>query len=238
MNGRISQRTPAQRSVASACAIDRSLSAAIVALGAGATAVLTPPLAVLALCALAARVLLSRARIEIKPVELLGPSFAALLVYAFAGLPGAIGVVFVWRVIADTRWSVAEAARLAAAAGRPAETQLKALAHAWATPLYGVAMVAFTSPHTIAGLPLDLPHLPLWSVIGAGVLALAAVSDWGLRRAADWRLGELAGAPAAHLLIHHALFALAFGLMLDVSAGVVMLAAWRLAHAAPERDAA
>lgn len=233
MNG---QHAPAQPSATHA--IDRSFSAAIVALGAGATAVLTPPLAMLALCALAARVLLAQKQIAFKPLELLGPAFAALIVFAFVGLPGAIGVAFVWRVIADTRWSMAEAARLAASAGRPGETQIKALLHAWATPIFGVVMVAFTSPHTIAGLPLDLPHVPLWSVIGIGVLAFAAVADWGLRRAADWRLGELAGAPAAHLFIHHALFALAFGLMLDVSAGVVMLAAWRLAHAAPLREPA
>lgn len=236
MNGRIPQHASTQPNAAGA--IDRSFSAAIVALAAGATAVLTPPLAMLALCALAARVLLARKQIEIKPLELLGPASAALIVFAFVGLPGAIGVVFVWRVVADTRWSMAEAARLAAAAGRPAETQFKALAHACATPLYGGAMVAFTSPHTIAGLPLDLPHLPLWLVVGFGVLAFVAVTDWGLRRAADWRLGELAGAPAAHLFIHHALFLLAFGLMLDVSAGVVMLAAWRLAHAAPLPEAA
>jgi hypothetical protein len=87
----------------------------------------------------------------------------------------------------------------------------------------------------IAGLPLDLPHVPVWLVIAAGVLTAGAVFDWGLRRAAAWRLGELASAPAAHLLIHHVVFLAAFGLMIDVSAGVVMLAAWRLLHAAPLR---
>jgi hypothetical protein len=62
-----------------------------------------------------------------------------------------------------------------------------------------------------------------------------AFFDWGLRRAADWRLGELAGAPAMHLLTHHVALMLAFGLMIDVSAGVVAMIAWRLAHAAPFR---
>jgi hypothetical protein len=32
------------------------------------------------------------------------------------------------------------------------------------------------------------------------------------------------------------MFVAAFGLMIDVSAGVVMLMAWRLAHAAPLRQ--
>jgi hypothetical protein len=73
-------------------------------------------------------------------------------------------------------------------------------------------------------------------VIGAGVLAAGAFFDWALQRAADWRLGELATAPASHLLIHHIMFVTAFGLMIDVSAGVVMLIAWRLAHAAPLRQ--
>jgi hypothetical protein len=85
----------------------------------------------------------------------------------------------------------------------------------------------------IAGLPLDLPHAPFWIPLAFGVIAAGAVFDWGLRRAADWRLGELAAAPALHLLTHHAVFLLAFGLTLDVSAGVVALMAWRLAHAAP-----
>jgi hypothetical protein len=89
----------------------------------------------------------------------------------------------------------------------------------------------------IAGLPLDLPHVPVWVPLTAGVLAIGALFDWGLRRAADWRLGELAAAPAAHLLTHHILFMLAFGLMIDVSAGIVALAAWRLAHAVPLRQA-
>lgn len=228
MNG---QHAPAQPSATHA--IDRSFSAAIIALGAGATAVLTPPLAMLALCALAARVLLAQKQIAFKPLEVLGPAFAALIVFAFVGLPGAIGVAFVWRVIADTRWSMAEAARLAASAGRPSETQIKALLHAWATPSFGVVMVAFTSPHTIAGLPLDLPHVPAAIPLAFGFVAIALVFDWVLRRAADWRLGEVAAAPAAHLAAHHALFVLAFGATLDLSAGLVALIAWRLAHAAP-----
>jgi hypothetical protein len=81
----------------------------------------------------------------------------------------------------------------------------------------------------VAGLPLDLPHVPMWLPVGVGALAGCAFFDWGLRRAADWRLGELAVAPAAHLLTHHAIFLLAFGLTLDVSAGIAALLAWRLA---------
>jgi hypothetical protein len=89
----------------------------------------------------------------------------------------------------------------------------------------------------IAGLPLDLPHVPAWVPLALGALAAGAFFDWALARAADWRLGELAPSPAAHLLAHHAVFLLAFGLGLDVSAGIVMLMAWRLAHAAPLRQA-
>jgi hypothetical protein len=99
-----------------------------------------------------------------------------------------------------------------------------------------LALVAFTSPHMVAGLPLDLPHVPVWIPLGMGAIAALAFFDWGLRRAADWRLGELAVAPAAHLLTHHAIFLAAFGLTLDVSAGIAALLAWRLAHAAPLRQ--
>ena len=100
----------------------------------------------------------------------------------------------------------------------------------------GLGAVADTAPHRVAGLPLDRPHLPLWAVVSVGGLAALAVIDWAVKCAADWRLGELAPAPAAHLLAHHVLFVLAFGLMIDVSAGIVAMIAWRLAHAAPARQ--
>lgn len=221
---------------ASRFSADRGLVAALTAFALGGVSLFSPPLALLGLAVLAARVLLSGEAIRIDWVALLGPALAAAIVGAFVGLPGAIGTLFVWRLIADTRWSVGEATRLASAAGRPAQTTFKALAHAWLTPAYGLTLVAYTAPHMIAGLPLDLPHVPVWLVIGAGVLAACAFFDWGLQRAADWRLGELAMAPATHLLTHHIIFVAAFGLMIDVSAGVVMLMAWRLAHAAPLRQ--
>jgi hypothetical protein len=208
-----------------------------IAIGAGAVALIAPPVALLIVAALAAHALMRRAAVRLDLVSLFGPAFATLIVGAFVGPAGAIGVVFVWRLIADARWSVGEAQRLALAAGRPTETSWKALLHAWATPLYCLSLVAYTAPHMIAGLPLDLPHVPLWTPLAAGALAAGAFFDWGLRRAADWRLGELAAAPTLHLLLHHAVFLLAYGLTLDVSAGVVALLAWRLAHAAPMRQA-
>ncbi len=208
-----------------------------IALAAGALSLLSPQLALLALALLGARVLMRAETRGIDLTTLTGPVFAALIVFAFTGLAGAIGVLFVWRLFADARWSASEAQRLARAAGRPAETSPKALAHAWATPFYGLMLVAYTAPHTIAGLPLDLPHVPAWAPLGAGILAAGAVFNWGLNRAADWRLGELAPAPTLHLISHHAIFLLAFGLMLDVSAGIVAMMAWRLAHAAPLRQA-
>jgi hypothetical protein len=212
--------------------IGRSASAALVAFAAGAVSLAAPPAALLILGALAARVLIHANLQRVHWLGLAGPAFACALVGAFVGLAGAIGVAFAWRLIVDARWSVEEARRLALAAGRPGEASLPSLAHAWLTPLYGLALVAYTAPHMVAGLPLDLPHVPALVPLVLGFLAAAAVFDWALRRAADWRLGELAPAPATHLLCHHAVFAIAFGLTLDVSAGVVALFAWRLAHAA------
>ena len=207
-----------------------------IALTVGAAAMAWPPLALLLIAALAANVLMrGDARFDL--VAMIGPMVAAVIVGAFVGLAGAIGVLFIWRLYADTRWSVNEASRLAMLAGRPIEASWKALAHAWMTPLYGLTLVAFTAPHMVAGLPLDLPHVPVWVPLSMAILAAGAIFDWALRRAADWRLDELAVAPAAHLLTHHAIFLVAFGFMLDVSAGIAALLAWRLAHAAPLRQA-
>ncbi len=135
--------------------------AALAALALGALSIAAPPLALLALALLGANALAHARRFDV--ASLLGPLCAALIVYAFIGVAGAIGMVFVWRLIADTRWSIAEAKRLAALAGRPAETTTRALAHAWTTPLYGLALVAYTAPHMIAGLPLWLASRPRFS---------------------------------------------------------------------------
>ncbi|MEJ0060575.1 MAG: hypothetical protein WDM79_13815 [Terricaulis sp.] len=214
--------------------IGRTAGALMIAFGAGAVALASPPVALLVLALLGARVLMrGEGAPRIKLATLLGPAFAALIAGALIDLSAAIGMIFIWRLFADARWSVREASQLANIAGRPGEARPIALAHAWLTPLYGLAIVAFTAPHMVAGLPLDLPHVPSWVPFTIGVVAGGFVFDWALRRAADWRLGELAPAPAAHLLAHHALFVLAYGLTLDVSAGLVALVAWRLAHAAP-----
>lgn len=213
--------------------IGRSASAVLIALAAGALAYVFPVASILLLGVLAARVIVAGAIPRIDWFKLAGPALACVIVAAFTGLAGAVGVAFAWRVISDANWSVGEARRLAVAAGRPDQCTRTALAHAWTTPAYGLAVVAYTSPHVIAGLPLDLPHVPLLVPLALGVLAIALVFDWMLRRAADWRLGEIAPAPAAHLASHHVLFVLAFGAMLDLSAGLVALIAWRLAYAAP-----
>jgi hypothetical protein len=234
MNGRIPALAAVlETGAASRIGLGHSRLALLIALFAGALALVSPPLALLTLAALGANALMRAENLRVDVAGVVGPAAAALVVGAFVGLAAGVGVLFVWRLFADTRWSIAEATRLATAAGHPAQNTPKALAHAWLTPLYGLALVAYTAPHMIAGLPLDLPHVPVWVPLGVGALAAGAFFDWGLRRAADWRLGELAVAPAAHLLTHHAIFLLAFGLSIDVSAGVVALLAWRLAHAAP-----
>ena len=215
--------------------IGESAMALLIALGAGLAALIAPPLALLALGLLVARALLQGHMPQLKLAAIVGPLFAAIIVGGAVGLAGAIGVMFAWRLIADARWSINEARRLALAAGRVNEMGFRALAHAWSTPLYGLAVVAYTAPHLVMGLPLDLPHVPMLVPAALGVAAGALVFDWALRRLADWRLGEIAAAPAMHLGAHHALFLLAYGLTLDVSAGLVAMLAWRLVHAAPLR---
>ena len=219
-------------------AVLQSLGALAAAMAVGATALLSPPIALLVLAALAARVLLRADPVpQFNMAMLAGPALAACIVGSFAGLAGAVGVLFVWRMQADVRWSLDEAARLARANGRPAQSTWRSLAHGWMTPVFGLALVAFTSPHVIAGLPLDLPHVPAWVPIVAGAVATIVLADWLLRRAADWRLGEVSVAPTVHLLTHHAMFLLAFSALFDLSAGIVALAAWRLVQAAPFKSA-
>ncbi len=216
--------------------VSRSGLALLAAASIGLAALVSPPLALLLLAGFAAHVLMRADNLRVDIASLAGPAFAAIAVGAILGLASGIGVLFVWRMYCDTRWSVREAARLADVAGRPVETSWQALAHAWLTPFYGLTLVAYNAPHMIAGLPLDLPHVPIWAPLIAGALAVGATFDWALRRAADWRLGEIASGPAAHLLAHHIVFLAAFGFGLDLSAGIFALMAWRLAHAALARQ--
>lgn len=232
MDGRIPD--PAPNDALDRAAVLNALSALGVACIAGAVALVSPQLALLGLAGLCARVLLrAEPPMQFNVATLAPPALAACAVGSFIGLAGAIGVLFVWRLEADVRWSLKEAARLARRDARPAQATWKSLAHGWTTPAYALTLVAFSSPHVIAGLPLDLPHAPVWIPIAAGCVALAATGDWLLRRAADWRLGEVSVAPTVHMLTHHTLFLLAFGAMFDLSAGIVALIAWRLAHAMP-----
>ena len=156
-----------------------------IALSLGCVAMLAPTFAVLGLAVLAALALFKSDLARLNVASLLGPLLAAAIVGAFVGLAGAIGVIFAWRLVADTRWSIGEAARLAHVAGHPAQTTWHALAHAWTTPLFGLSLVAYTAPHMVAGLPLDLPHVPLWVPAAAGSIAALAIFDWALRRCAE-----------------------------------------------------
>lgn len=205
----------------------------VLALAVGMLSTFAPQVAVLLLALFGARALLHANEIRFDAYALIGPLLAAVIVGVAVGPAGAMGVLFVWRLHADARWSVNEAKRLAVISGRPAESTPQALVHLWLTPLYGLALVAYTSPHMIAGLPLDLPHISPWVPVFAGCIAFIGFADWALRAAADWRLGELAVAPAAHVLAHHALFLAAYGVTGDVSSGIVSLLAWRLVQASP-----
>ena len=211
---------------ASRCA--RGLIAAFVV---GLMAIASPIAALLALAVLGALALMQTETGSFDPLTLAGPALAALLVFFCAGEAAAIGVLFVWRLQADASWSVREANRLALIQGRVSETTPRARMHMWLTPLYGLSLVAYTSPHMIAGLPLDLPHVPLWVPMAAAGLALVGFADWVLRAAADWRLGELAGAPTAQVGAHHLFFLLAYGVTGEVSSGLAAMIAWRLAQA-------
>lgn len=212
----------------------RGFVAACAAIGVGAFSVVSPSAAYLALAIFAALVLMF-AQVDVRALRsLIGPAAAAILIGALWGWDGALGLLLVWRIVADARWSASELRRLQAQHGDCVDRGAR-VAHLWATPLFGAAFVAHTAPHLVLGLPIDLPHLPLWAPLSIGVIAALLVIDWGVRQAAQWRLTDLAMAPVAHALTHHALFLAAFAIAPDLSSGVLAMAAWRLAHALPRR---
>src|SRR5262249_44015391 len=92
---------------------------ALIALCAGAFALLSPTLALLVLGLLVAHALLTARDVRFEPIALAAPITAALFVGVSVGSAVAIGLLFAWRLVEDARWSIARARRLALAAGRP-----------------------------------------------------------------------------------------------------------------------
>lgn len=204
------------------------LEAVAIAAAAGACALVWPPGALLVLAVLAARAIVAGlGRVSI--IDIVAPCVAAAAVAACVSPAAGIGALFVWRLIADSRWSIAEEARLSSIAGVAAASRVSLVL----TPAFGLAMVAYSAPHMLAGLRLDLPHLPLWAPMVLGGFALAGLFDWALRCGADVRLGVFALRPATHQAAHHLLFLAAYGAAHDVTAGLAAMIAWRLAHAQP-----
>ncbi|MBI1187411.1 MAG: hypothetical protein GC206_08805 [Alphaproteobacteria bacterium] len=198
--------------------------AAAVTLAAG---LASPALA--ALCAAAAlSFALARGALAFDLRGVAGPALAMLIVGVAWGLGAAVGAFFVWRVLADAGWSAQEGQRLARVAGR-AERGLKR-AHYFATPVLALAVAAYTAPHLLLGLPLDLPHAPLIAPLVFGFAAAAMLFDWGMRRLTDWRLGVRDGGTVRHAAAHHVLFLAAYVASPDLSAGVMAMIVWRLAR--------
>ena len=110
MNARVSEfATPA--AVTNGGSIARGGLALLAATLIGLTALVAPPLALLLLAGVAAYVLMRADNLRFDFGALAGPAFAAIAVGAILGLASGIGVLFVWRMYQDTRWSVREAAR-------------------------------------------------------------------------------------------------------------------------------
>ena len=206
------------------------LAAAVVTLIAG---LIAPPLALLCIAAAAAWALMqphtNTPRVDWP--ALAAPLLGAAIVGAAAGFDAAMGLLFIWRVAADARWSARQAARLADLSGAPGLSKRDRLVLA-GTPLFGLTMAAYTAPHMLAGLPLDLPHIPILAPIAIGAAALLIVFDWALQRLADARLGLLARAPALHIATHQAVFLAAYVLSPDLSAGFMAVIVWRIACSA------
>ena len=163
------------------------------AAGAGLLAVVSPPASLLALALLAARALVHSPNRQLELSDFAGPLLATLIAGAFVGISGAVGVIFAWRLFSDARWSIGESRRLAALAGLPPQRLWASELHLWLTPAFGLALVAYTSPHMIAGLPLDLPHVPLMIPVAVGCLAAGAA---GVLAAPLWTVTPTMGAAA------------------------------------------
>ncbi|MBL8548516.1 MAG: hypothetical protein JNJ73_00920 [Hyphomonadaceae bacterium] len=208
----------------------RALTALAAALGTLALGVAAPPLAVLGVAAAGALALFRPATLSLRLHDIAGPALAAAIVGGFFGLDGAMGVLLIWRMLADARWAARRARAMTLAAGAAEERGPAALA-VWTTPLVALTAAAYTAPHLLLGLPLDLPHVPLFIPLAAGAVAAFTLFDWSVQKLADWRLGTIAPAPTMLLVAHHIIFLAAFVASPDLSAGVMAMAVWRLAHA-------
>jgi hypothetical protein len=214
---------------------DPTIAAPLTAAATLALGLASPALAALA-AAGAFAIVLARGGVAIDRAALnglAGPALAMLIAGAAWGGDAAVGVFFVWRVVDDARWSARAGGRLAQVSGR-VERGL-ARAHYAATPALGLAVAAYSAPHVLLGLPLDLPHAPLIAPLAVGAIAAWALFDWAMRRLADWRLGADDAGATRHALTHHGLFLAAYVASPDISAGLLAMAVWRMSEAVGSR---
>ncbi|MDX2237855.1 MAG: hypothetical protein NW203_09865 [Hyphomonadaceae bacterium] len=214
----------------------RTLFACVIAGVAGLACLASPAASIALLAALAALITMHASSLRIADAlrALAPPGAAAIAVGLTWGWDGALGVIMLWRLFEDARWSAGEARRLQRLNGERVDRGLRA-AHLWLTPAFAAALIAHTAPHLFIGLPLDLPHAPAIAPMLFGAAAMLALIDWAIRQATDWRLGAFDAASAAHSAAHHGVFLLAYVASPDLSAGAMAMIAWRLAHALPSR---
>ncbi|MBI1250658.1 MAG: hypothetical protein GC189_04215 [Alphaproteobacteria bacterium] len=159
------------------------------------------------------------------------PLAACVLVGLLWGWDGALGLFLLWRMFVDARWSVRAVRFAQAAHGATVERHGRG-AHLWLTPALCAVWVAFTAPHALFGMQLDLPHAPIWALAAIAGITAIAILEWAVRQAALWRLGDLAHEPAIRAAAHHAMFLFAFLLLPDLSSAVLAMIAWRVFSAA------
>ncbi|HYC14620.1 MAG TPA: hypothetical protein VEC75_10235 [Stellaceae bacterium] len=94
------------------------------------------------------------------------------------------------------------------------------------TPIWGLLRRSAEAPVSFLGLDLHLLAVPETVAAGAGIAACGAFCLWIVERAIAWSEQRLPLAQTLYVLSHLAVFAVAYGLISDITVGWLVAAIW------------
>lgn len=152
---------------------------------------------------------------------------ATFLIAYFAGL-WALGTIYLyWQWFHYTRqsWGIAQAYRRKTQ-GIGDDPLWLSQGVMYALPVWGILYRSWQQPVQFIGLDVWTAPVPGLAVDLSGIVALALIGIWGVRRIILWQQGVLPVAHTLYVLSHLSIFAAGYLLIADITYGWLVINMW------------
>jgi hypothetical protein len=148
------------------------------------------------------------------------------------GIWAIVSIYFYWQWFHYARqsWGVSKAYQRKAPEGARFDPEWLAQAQLWLLPIWGVLARSQQDSATFLGMPIEFVPVDRWLVDIVGMLAIASLALWAVRRLQDWRAGRLAPAHTFYMASHHLIFFIAYIAIPDLTAGWLVANIWHNAQ--------